>query len=432
VLVAVALILAGYLIGAIPFGYLTARARGVDILRQGSGNIGATNVGRVLGRKFGILVFLLDFGKGALPVLAARLAPVALDWPPDLLGVSVGLAAFLGHMFPVYLGFRGGKGVATGAGIVAVLLPLALLGALLVWLALVLATRYVSLASVTAALFLGAQRLAFTPQPWSQDHLVVTIFCLLAMVLVVLRHQANLRRLCQGNENQLKENSAMRQLSKSLHVLALGICLGAQVFFTIQGLVMVRTFEDISRRDKEDREPFSWFPLPDEYGKELPTEAAKVVAREKFKDARMEQGSRAFGAAVSPLFMWYYGLQTVCILLALACAWSWPRLEPDQRVHRVRRLLLIVAVLLMGVGWWLDFVVHDLRKPRNEKTEAVLKQNLKDSNPTQDQIKAAEEARKAFGAWHTFSLLQNFAALLVVAAALAQAAWMPEKKAPPG
>src|SRR5579872_4774549 len=115
-----ALILAalfGYLVGGVPFGYLIGRWRGVEIRQQGSGNIGATNVGRVLGRRFGILVFLLDFAKGALPVLAARFAP-AVDLPADSLPVAAGVAAFLGHLFPIYLRFHGGKGVATAAGVV--------------------------------------------------------------------------------------------------------------------------------------------------------------------------------------------------------------------------------------------------------------------------------------------------------------------------
>src|SRR5438270_6996272 len=110
--------LASYLIGAVPFGYLIARWRGVDIFAQGSGNIGATNVGRVLGKKFGVLVFVLDFAKGALPVFAARfIASPSPAW----LEVLTGLAAFLGHLFPLYLGLRGGKGVATGTGVVVVL-----------------------------------------------------------------------------------------------------------------------------------------------------------------------------------------------------------------------------------------------------------------------------------------------------------------------
>src|SRR3954447_6458190 len=108
--VALLALVVAYLIGAIPFGWLIARSRGIDIFHAGSGNIGATNVGRVLGRKFGLLVFVLDFLKGAVPVAVAKRFDAGADWLP----VAAGLAAFVGHMFPVYLHFRGGKGVATG------------------------------------------------------------------------------------------------------------------------------------------------------------------------------------------------------------------------------------------------------------------------------------------------------------------------------
>src|SRR5437660_10014734 len=113
----VLIVFASYLIGAVPVGYLIARWRGVNLFEQGSGNIGATNVGRVLGRRFGILVFALDFLKGALPTLAAAALDRSLrpDLPADTLPVTAGVAAFLGHLFPVTLRFRGGKGVATGA-----------------------------------------------------------------------------------------------------------------------------------------------------------------------------------------------------------------------------------------------------------------------------------------------------------------------------
>src|SRR5262249_4008423 len=106
-----------YLIGSVPFGYLVAKWRGIDIFRYGSGNIGATHVGRVLGKSYGLLVFLLDFLKGAIPVAAARaLTPADIDLPSQTLPVTAGIAAFLGHLLPIYLRFRGGKGVATGAG----------------------------------------------------------------------------------------------------------------------------------------------------------------------------------------------------------------------------------------------------------------------------------------------------------------------------
>ena len=160
-----------YLLGAIPFGYLIARWRGVDILKHGSGNIGATNVGRVLGRPFGILVFLLDFTKGALPALCARwwAATHSLDLPAESLPVAGAVSAFLGHLYPVYLRFRGGKGVATAAGAVMVLLPGPASAALLIWLAVVVASRTVSLASLAAAAGLCLVRLAATTQPWGEE-----------------------------------------------------------------------------------------------------------------------------------------------------------------------------------------------------------------------------------------------------------------------
>ncbi len=175
--------LAGYLIGSIPFGYLVARVRGVDIFAQGSGNIGATNVGRVLGKKYGVLVFLLDFTKGVLPVLATRFIPS--PWP-DWLAVLTGLAAFLGHLFPLYLGLRGGKGVATGTGVVLMLVPGPALAALGVWLLAVLAWRYVSVASLLAVAALISVQLtasagaiharysASWPAPWSSSNTAAT------------------------------------------------------------------------------------------------------------------------------------------------------------------------------------------------------------------------------------------------------------------
>jgi glycerol-3-phosphate acyltransferase PlsY len=196
--------LAAYLLGAIPFGYLVARARGVDLLRQGSGNIGATNVGRLLGRKWGILVFLLDFAKGAVPVAVARFAlPQPDEVPANTLPVVTGIAAFLGHLFPVYLGFRGGKGVATGAGVVAVLVPLLTLAVFAAWAVVLLATRYMSLASLTAAVLLIVLRLVVIPAPFSDLNWVITLFCIVGGVLVIVRHHGNIRRLLAGTENRL-------------------------------------------------------------------------------------------------------------------------------------------------------------------------------------------------------------------------------------
>src|SRR5436309_6081716 len=226
--------LVAYLVGATPFGYLVARRRGVDLFAHGSGNIGATNVGRVLGRRFGILVFVLDFLKGALPTLAATLLDRTTqpDLPADTLPVTAGLAAFLGHLFPIYLRFRGGKGVATGAGVVAVLLLLPTLAALATWLVVVSTTRYVSLASLCAAAMLCGLRLGLTPEPLASEHRILTLFCLLATALVFSRHRANIRRLIAGTENRLKDTPTMNSLSRTLHVLAIGLWFGTVVFFS--------------------------------------------------------------------------------------------------------------------------------------------------------------------------------------------------------
>lgn len=198
---------AAYLLGAVPFGYLLARAKGVNILQAGSGNIGATNVGRVLGVKWGLLVFALDFAKGALPVYLATLLTEPPELYPQTLPVVAGVAAFLGHLFPVYLGFRGGKGVATGAGVIAVLVPLLTVCVLAAWGLVLLATRYVSLASVLAAVLLFALRVICYSHPWGDDRLVVTLFCLTGCVLVVVRHHSNLRRLLAGTEPRLGSSS---------------------------------------------------------------------------------------------------------------------------------------------------------------------------------------------------------------------------------
>jgi glycerol-3-phosphate acyltransferase PlsY len=199
-----ATILGSYLLGAIPFGYVIARARGVDLLSQGSKNIGATNVGRVMGLWWGVLVFALDFAKGAVPVLVAGMIasdPVGL---PDLTRTLAGVAAFLGHLFPIYLGFQGGKGVATGAGVAVVLVPVSFLIAFAFWAIVLLTTRYMSLASLTAAALIILLRLGWTPEPFGpRHHVVVTTFVVVAALAVIVRHAGNIRRLIAGTENRL-------------------------------------------------------------------------------------------------------------------------------------------------------------------------------------------------------------------------------------
>lgn len=404
--------LLSYLVGAIPFGYLIARWRGVDILKHGSGNIGATNVGRVLGKPFGFLVFLLDCAKGALPTLLARWWTTTheLGLPAESLPVMAAIAAFLGHLFPIYLRFRGGKGVATAAGTVMVLLPLPALAALLTWIVVVVASRYVSLASLAAAAALCAFRLLLTPQPWSNEEWILTLFCLLASGLIAVRHRTNVGRLLRGNENQLKDTPALLQLSKLVHVLALGLWFGTTMFFTfVVGLSLFGTFETVASETAEQRAP--WFPIWKAY--DGPSPSATLP-----EPLRKEQGSRAAGVLIAPIFRWYFGIQAVCALLATATAWSWRQMA---RVHKRRAGVLLAALITVALGAWLEHQVNALRTPRNESFDAMVHH----SPPHEEDVRAAVAARQTFGRWHLYSLSLNMATVLLVTIAMTQAASLP-------
>ena len=214
-LIAAGGLIAAYLLGSLPFGYIIARCRGVDIRSVGSGNIGATNVGRVCGRQWGIFVFLLDAAKGFLAAGPLVWAVLRAGVIPDDLLISVVLApvyavaVFSGHVWPVFLGFRGGKGVATGAGAVLALAPLALLAGMLMWGTSLFMTRYMSVASMAGAVTVAAVNLART---WYRGRLaeewpVWGLTAVLA-VLVILRHRANIGRLMRGQELKIGSSRA--------------------------------------------------------------------------------------------------------------------------------------------------------------------------------------------------------------------------------
>jgi acyl-phosphate glycerol 3-phosphate acyltransferase len=410
-------LLLSYLVGAIPFGYLVARGRGVDILKQGSGNIGATNVGRILGRPFGVLVFLLDFAKGAVPALIASgwAAAHQLDLPPDSLPVAAAVAAFLGHLFPIYLRFHGGKGVATAAGAVFVLLPGPALAALLTWIVVVVVSRYVSLASLSAAAVLCVFQLLVTPQPWDDVHRIVTLFCLIASVLIFVRHRANIGRLLRGNENRLKETPAMLHFSKVVHVLALGLWFGTVIFFSfVVGVSLFDTFDRVAREEAADREV--WFPMWKAYD----GPAGNAVFPEPL---RREQGSRAAGVAISPLFKWFFGIQAVCGLLTAATALAWCRAGAARR-HRLRAGIVLAALATVAVGWWLETKVDELREPRNRTFDAMVSH----SPPTEADVQKAVQARTTFRDWHLYSVGVNMLTALLLTIVMAQAAFLPAAK----
>ena len=204
------LLLAAYLIGSIPFSFLVVRlVAGDDIRRHGSGNVGATNVARSFGRLPGIVALLLDLAKGwAAAALATFLVahsawpyPLAagLGWPhaPSFWVGAAALAAVLGHVFPVWLNFRGGKGVATAAGTFLVLSPLALLVGFVVFLVTVAITRYISLGSILAAASLPVVvRFASEAPVW------LSVFSIAIAAVVILKHHENIGRLARGDERR--------------------------------------------------------------------------------------------------------------------------------------------------------------------------------------------------------------------------------------
>lgn len=187
-----------YLLGSIPFGLLVAHVLGgKDVRKAGSGNIGATNVSRVAGPFAGILTLLLDAAKGAVAVLAAaRLTEDSATWM-----IVAGLLALLGHCYPLWLHFRGGKGVATAAGVFLVLSPLAMFSALAVFILVVVFWRFVSLGSLAAAAAIPLL-MYFLWAPHHAPPLVITFGSLAISALVIYKHDANMQRLVEGTETK--------------------------------------------------------------------------------------------------------------------------------------------------------------------------------------------------------------------------------------
>jgi acyl phosphate:glycerol-3-phosphate acyltransferase len=204
------LLVCAYLVGAVPFAYIIAKwVKGVDIRTAGSGNAGATNVSRVVGRKWGIAVFALDALKGFLVVAAAEWLSgrgVGAAHPPLIVALAA-LAAIAGHNWPVYLGFRGGKGMAVSCGAFLAMFPLGLLIAMSVWALVAAVTRYVSVASMAAGLVLLVTALTLQHAPFA-DGKYLTAISLLACILAIVRHRSNIRRLVAGTEHKIGQNKA--------------------------------------------------------------------------------------------------------------------------------------------------------------------------------------------------------------------------------
>jgi len=190
-------VLAAYLMGSIPFAQLLSKRRGIDLRRVGSGNVGASNVLRTLGVRPAVLAMMLDAVKGTVAVLIAQRLTNGVAAP-----VAAGLASMIGHVYPVWLRFRGGKGVATAAGAFAVLTPVAAVAAVAAFLLTVALTRFISVGSMVAALTLAAWAIA------SDAPRIVEVGAAIGAVLVLIGHRTNLLRLVAGTERRVGQRNA--------------------------------------------------------------------------------------------------------------------------------------------------------------------------------------------------------------------------------
>jgi acyl phosphate:glycerol-3-phosphate acyltransferase len=183
------LVIFSYLLGSVPSGLIIGKLSGLDVRKAGSGNIGATNVARLLGKKIGLLTLVADTAKGLIPILLAQ--EIGLS---DPISALVGIAAFLGHVYPIFLKFKGGKGVATGFGVLLGLAPLATTILLLIFAAVAVMTRIVSLSSMVSAVAAPLVLWLFYYSP------TYIIMAALIAIMIVFRHYANIQRLLNGTE----------------------------------------------------------------------------------------------------------------------------------------------------------------------------------------------------------------------------------------
>jgi len=229
-----AIAIVSYLLGSIPAGYVVGRMAGIDIRKAGSGNIGATNVTRVLGKRYGYPVFAVDFVKGLAAVVLSILIAKHTQpgwFSPDLFGITAAVSSVIGHSFPVWLRFKGGKGVATSAGALFGLMPLAALVGALIWFVTFKLTRYVSVASITAAVALPI--IIFVMTSLNQTHrkgLFYSSICLAAVV--VLRHRSNLSRLAHGTEPRFEPlKIAMSRSTSGGALVIIGLIIAGYFYF---------------------------------------------------------------------------------------------------------------------------------------------------------------------------------------------------------
>jgi acyl phosphate:glycerol-3-phosphate acyltransferase len=207
------IIFISYLLGSVPTGYLVAKSQGIDIRQHGSKNIGATNVLRVMGKKWGYPVFFCDLFKGFLAVRLGIFLGTLGGIESLIAGVVAAIACIVGHNYPIWLGFKGGKGVATSGGVIIALFPsLIVLIVALVWVAVFFVSKYVSLASICAAVSLPASSALLGPWIGRHNFWVLILFSVLAAGLAVWRHRTNITRLLNGTESRFSKKKLESQV----------------------------------------------------------------------------------------------------------------------------------------------------------------------------------------------------------------------------
>lgn len=189
------MVVLGYFIGAIPFGYIAGKLRGIDIRKLGSGNIGSTNVSRVLGKKAGIMVQVLDIVKGVAPVAIGKILNLNPVWL-----VAIGIVTISGHNWTIFLGFKGGKGVNTSLGVALGLMPSNAILCFVVWIVVVSIWKYISLGSIAGAITFPILTFVFNYP------LIFKIMAIIVAFFIVIRHKSNIRRLLKGEEPKMKES----------------------------------------------------------------------------------------------------------------------------------------------------------------------------------------------------------------------------------
>jgi glycerol-3-phosphate acyltransferase PlsY len=202
----VLIIVASYLAGAIPFSYIAGKASGIDLSQHGSGNLGATNTFRFLGAKIAVPVLVADIVKGFLPTFFAPALSLGSTVGVHWLMLLAGFFAVIGHMFSPWVGFKGGKGIATTAGAFLAIAPVALFGAFAVWLLVMIVTRIVSVASITAALSLPLAVYMSSRTGLAENHESVLTLSFAIMAVVLVKHRSNIKRLLAGKEPVLQRH----------------------------------------------------------------------------------------------------------------------------------------------------------------------------------------------------------------------------------